>query len=412
MNFNPAKRAPSDISRVDNDENVNWEHDLKYLGLDCNYNGNPVGNNSVNSTAGGGIDLATAAGQTHYEKGISIEATDHMPIRVNGSHGANGSEGDSVYKEAFTSTDNLANYSRIKYYIAGKGYNSFKGVFGLSNGRWNHDKTDGTIRIYVDDVCKFTHNLKNEIGPFEVELDITGAETFSIQVDPENVNQRPAVVADNWCWGDIVHIGEARFIVGVEDATCSYIDELTTAGALATEHDLKAYQLGTMPGVWVGNGEQKTYAHAIKVEPTDHSTTGTNPIDRQGDDVYKQKFVDEDNLINYSRVKYDIQGMGFSRFRATFGNHTWNHQYTNFMLRIYVDDTCVLEQIGNGTVLPFDIDINVQGAKTITIQVDPENIYGTKTGVSTNWCWGDIMYLGWARFLSSDMALVPSVVVD
>lgn len=402
----------SDISRVDNDGNVNWEHDLKYLGLDCNYNGNPVGNNSVNSTAGGGIDLATAAGQTHYEKGISIEATDHMPIRVNGSHGANGSEGDSVYKEAFTSTDNLANYSRIKYYIAGKGYNSFKGVFGLSNGRWNHDKTDGTIRIYVDDVCKFTHNLKNEIGSFEVELDITGAETFSIQVDPENVNQRPAAVADNWCWGDIVHIGEARFIVGVEDATCSYIDELTTAGALATEHDLKVYQLGTMPGVWVGNGEQKTYAHAIKVEPTDHSTTGTNPIDRQGDDVYKQKFVDEDNLINYSRVKYDIQGMGFSRFRATFGNHTWNHQYTNFMLRIYVDDTCVLEQIGNGTLLPFDIDINVQGAKTITIQVDPENIYGTKNGVSTNWCWGDIMYLGWARFLSSDMALVPSVVVD
>lgn len=398
----------SDISRVSSDGSINWEHDLKYLGLDCNYNGSPVGSNSVNSTTGGGIDLATATGRMHYEKGISIEATDHMPVRTNGSHGANGSEGDNVYKEAFTSADNLANYSRIKYYIAGKGYNTFKGIFGLSNGRWNHDKTDGTIRIYVDDVCRFTHNLKNEMEPFEVELDITGAETFSIQVDPENVNQRPAAVADNWCWGDIVHIGEARFIVGDEDATCSYVDELAAAGTLPTEHDLKVYQLGTMTGVWVGSGEQQTYAHAIKMEPTDHSTTGTNPIDRQGDDVYKQKFIDEDDIINYSRVKYDIQGMGFSRFRATFGNYTWNHQYTNFMLRIYVDDVCVLEQVGDGTVTPFDIDINVQGAKTLTIQVDPENIYGTKAGVSTNWCWGDIMYLGWARFLLSDTVLIPS----
>ena len=78
------------------------------------------------------------------------------------------------------------------------------------------------------------------------------------------------------------------------------------------------------------------------------------------------------------------------------------------MLRIYVDDVCVLEQVGDGTVTPFDIDINVQGAKTLTIQVDPENIYGTKAGVSTNWCWGDIMYLGWARFLLSDTVLIPS----
>ena len=397
----------SDIPRLDENGTVNWEHDLKYLGLDCNYNGSPVGDNSFNSTTGGGVDLATSTGYVHYEKGLSLEPTDHMPIRANGSHGANGSEGDDVYKAAFTSADNLQNYSRIKYNIAGKGFNTFKGTFGLSNGRWNHDKTDGTIRIYVDDECKFTHNLMNQIEPFEVELDITDAETFSIQIDPENVNQRPAAVIDNWCWGDIVHIGDARFIIGDETAECSFIDELTSAGMLPTEHDLKVYQLGTMTGVWVSSSEQDTYSHAIKMEPTDHSTTGSNPIDRQGDDVYKQAFITTNSLIDYSRVKYNIENLGFSRFRATFGNYTWNHPYTNFMLRIFVDDVCVMEQIGDGTVDPFDIDINVQGARTLTIQVDPENIYGTKAGVSTNWCWGDIMYLGWARFLMSDTELTP-----
>lgn len=380
-------------------------HDLKYLGLDCNYSGTPVGDDSSDSASNGGVDLATATGRIHFSKGLSIEPTDHMPTRANGNHGANGNEGDDVYKESFTSADNLANYSRIKYNIADKGYNSFKGTFGLSNGRWNHDKTDGTIRIYVDDICVFEHNLKNEMAPFEVEVDVTAAETFSIQIDPENVNQRPATVDDNWCWGDIVYIGDARFIVGDDDAQCSYIDDLTVAGALPTTHDLKVYQMGTMNGVWVANNKQETYDHAIKIEPTDHSTTGTGPIDRQGDDVYKQKFVDANDLINYSRVKYNIRGLGFSRFRATFGNYTWNHQYTNFMFRIYVDDTCVLERVGDGTITPFDIDINVQGAQTLTIQVDPENIYGTKTGVDTNWCWGDIMYLGWARFLMSETEL-------
>lgn len=391
----------SDIPQKNADGSLNWWHDFKYLGLNCsyyNYSGSSrvFGDNTYNTLKSGntdGIPLATSTGTLKFTKGLSIEATDHSPS------GANSTMGDDVYKAKIVSDSGLSEYSRIEYNIEGKGYNTFKGTFGLY--RYDHEKTDGTIRIYVDDKCVAAYNLINKVDPFEVVVDITGAKTFSIQIDPENVNQRPETVANNWCWGDIVYIGDARFITGSEDGEIFYVDDLTAAGQLPTEHDLKVYQLGTMSGVYVASGKTETYTHAIKIEPTDHSTTGTGPIDRMGDDVYKKLFTDADNLINYSRVKYDIEGKGFSRFRATFGNYKWDHQYTNMMLRIYVDDKLVLEQASSGTVTPFDIDINVQGAKTLTIQVDPENIYGTKAGVDTNWCWGDIMYLGSARFLKS-----------
>ena len=386
----------SDIPQYDDDGNRNWWHDFKYLGLDTGYNGSYAKGDNTYYQGSGGVPLAYTVGkQTTVSKGLSIEATDHCP-----RNGVNSKMGDDVYKAKVVAESGLSEYSRIEHNIEGKGYNTFKGTFSFYNLS-THAKTNGTIRIWVDDVCVAEYNMIKGVAAFDVEVDITGAKTFSIQIDPENVNEGTDAVSDNWCWGDIVHIGNARFITGDENGEIFYVDELTSAGQLPTEHDLKVYQLGTMSDVYVASGTKATYTHAIKMEPTDHSTTGTGPIDRMGDDVYKQLFVDADDLINYSRVKYDIEGKGFSRFRATFGNYTWDHKYTNLMLRIYVDDALVLEQVCDGTVTPFDIDVNVQGAKTLTIQVDPENIYGSKTGVSTNWCWGDIVYLGSARFLKS-----------
>lgn len=393
-----------------------WTHNLSGYGRDTDYSGNTKGNDTCYTGSGGFYIPITGSERKKFSKGVVFEGTDHKMSPA----GANGTEGDSVYKNSTVQNDGLANYSRIKYTIEGEGYQFFRGTVGLSDTRFDHPVTDGTLRFYADDRQLAEYPFKGGMKAFDVELSIEGAKTFSIQIDPENVNGAPNAQTDNWCWGDIICIGDARFESTGNSAYVSDIDRTDAAGNEKWTHDIKFYgrDRGYSDGSKVnipyeaGNNDYKTYSKGISMEATDHmipknGTQGANGS--EGDDVYKKNTVEKYGLENYSRIRYSIAGDGYVRFRGTVGlsEGRFNHDKTDGTLRFYADDKLLAEYPFKAGLKPFEVDLAIADAKTFTIQIDPENVNGVPGAVADIWCWGDIIYIGDARFVKASNQLVP-----
>ncbi len=406
---------PSKIVYLSDIDKAKWTHNLCGYGRDTDYNGGTKGYDTCYTGSGGFYIPLTNSKQAKFSKGIVFEGVDHKP---NGANATN-NDGCKANKDAIVATDGLANYSRIKYNIAGEGYQVFRGTVGLSNGRFNHDKTDGTLRFYADDELLAQYPFKGGMEAFDVELNIEGAETFSIQIDPENVNGVPGALADNWCWGDIICIGNARFESTGNSVYVSDIDQKDALGNEKWTHDIKfygrdrGYSSGSKVNIAYGAGktDYKTFPKGISMEATDHmipkdGKQGANGS--EGDDVYKKNTVENYGLENYSRIRYSIAGDGYIRFRGTVGlsEGRFDHDKTDGTLRFYADNKLLAEYPFKGGLAPFEVDFGITDAKTFTIQIDPENVNGVAGAVADNWCWGDIIYIGDARFVKASKQLV------
>ena len=114
------------------------------------------------------------------------------------------------YRQTFVNGDDgkeFANYSSVTWNIDGKGYDVFRCTFGPRGGNtWS--ATDLNVNIYVDGVLRFTKNIRRWTGATDVEVDLTGAKTFTIQLDPLGDGTK----TDDLASGDILIFGDARFV--------------------------------------------------------------------------------------------------------------------------------------------------------------------------------------------------------
>ena len=183
--------------------------DSAILGKNLNYYAKDMGYNQAL------MEIPNTDGtQLTFSKGITLEGTAHK-----GS--------DAAYKQPFTDSGTLSEYSRVEYNLEGLGVTTFKGTMGVTYGRKDHAQTSMTVRFYVDDVlvkeqivhsCNANTNYDTTGRAAQIEIDLTGAKTFSIQVDPENRTEELGYTgqgvgsASDWAWGDIITIGNARLL--------------------------------------------------------------------------------------------------------------------------------------------------------------------------------------------------------
>ena len=165
------------------------------------------------------------------------------------------------YRQTFVNGDDgkkFEDYSSVTWNIDGKGYDVFRCTLGARGGNTG-SATDVNVNIYVDGVLRFTKNIRRWTGATDVEVDLTNAKTFTIQIDPLGDGTK----TDDLASGDILIFGDARFVKLVNRLTHTHTYD---------------------PNVWVageyghwnacsGCSEHLNYeAHMWGAEPTD-----TNP---------------------------------------------------------------------------------------------------------------------------------------
>lgn len=114
------------------------------------------------------------------------------------------------YRQTFVNGDDgkaFADYSSVTWNIDGKGYDVFRCTLGPRGGN-TLSATDVNVNIYVDGVLRFTKNIRRWTGATDVEVDLTNAKTFTIQIDPLGNSHYTADLAS----GDILIFGDARFV--------------------------------------------------------------------------------------------------------------------------------------------------------------------------------------------------------
>ena len=114
------------------------------------------------------------------------------------------------YRQTFVNGDDgkkFADYSSVTWNIDGKGYDVFRCTLGPRGGN-TRSATDVNVNIYVDGVLRFTKNIRRWTGATDVEVDLTNAKTFTIQIDPLGNSHYTADLAS----GDILIFGDARFV--------------------------------------------------------------------------------------------------------------------------------------------------------------------------------------------------------
>ena len=114
------------------------------------------------------------------------------------------------YRQTFVNGDDgkkFENYSSVTWNVDGKGYDVFRCTLGPRGGN-TYSATDVNVNIYVDGVLRFTKNIRRWTGATDVEVDLTGAKTFTIQIDPLGDGSYTADLAS----GDILIFGDARFV--------------------------------------------------------------------------------------------------------------------------------------------------------------------------------------------------------
>ena len=114
------------------------------------------------------------------------------------------------YRQTFVNGDDgkeFADYSSVTWNINGKGYDVFRCTLGPRGGNtWS--ATDVNVNIYVDGVLRFTKNIRRWTGATDVEVNLTNAKTFTIQIDPLGDGTK----LDDLASGDILVFGDARFV--------------------------------------------------------------------------------------------------------------------------------------------------------------------------------------------------------
>ncbi len=98
-------------------------------------------------------------------------------------------------------------YSSITWNIDGRGYDQFKCTLGP---RWDKQAsaTDVTVIFYVDGVEVLRKNIRSKTLGTDIDIDLTNAKTFTIQLDPLGDGSYTADLAS----GDILVFGDARFV--------------------------------------------------------------------------------------------------------------------------------------------------------------------------------------------------------
>ena len=163
------------------------------------------------------------------------------------------------YRQTFVNGDDgkeFADYSSVTWNIDGKGYDVFRCTLGPRGGNtWS--ATDLNVNIYVDGVLRFTKNIRRWTGATDVEVDLTGAKTFTIQLDPLGDGTK----TDDLASGDILIFGDARFV--------KLANRLTHTHMPASEWTQGEY------GHWnacSGCAEHLNYAaHVLSGEPTEQT---------------------------------------------------------------------------------------------------------------------------------------------
>lgn len=163
------------------------------------------------------------------------------------------------YRQTFVNGDDgkeFADYSSVTWNIDGKGYDVFRCTLGPRGGNtWS--ATDLNVNIYVDGVLRFTKNIRRWTGATDVEVDLTGAKTFTIQLDPLGDGTK----TDDLASGDILIFGDARFV--------KLANRLTHTHTPASEWTQGEY------GHWhacSGCAEHLNYeAHVLSGEPTEQT---------------------------------------------------------------------------------------------------------------------------------------------
>ena len=161
------------------------------------------------------------------------------------------------YRQTFVNGDDgkkFADYSSVTWNIDGKGYDVFRCTLGPRGGN-TRSATDLNVNIYVDGVLRFTKNIRRWTGATDVEVDLTGAKTFTIQLDPLGDGTK----TDDLASGDILIFGDARFV--------KLANRLTHTHTPASEWTQGEY------GHWhacSGCAEHLDYAaHTLSGEPTE-----------------------------------------------------------------------------------------------------------------------------------------------
>lgn len=318
---------------------------------------------------------------------------------------------DATIKQEYVDANNLIGYSSVTFNIEGKGYTTFSATMSPDSGRKNHANLSCTVRFYVDGVCVKEQKMhgSSDYWGLDVEIDLTGAKTVTIQVDPENVDGIGK--SGDWANGDIITFGNAKFSNQMDNMPeTTYVSDLSDSYIL--NKNLNYYSKDTgynTSAMEIPNtdGSKLTFAKGITLEGTAH---------KGSDAEYKQPFVDSNTLSEYSRVEYNLEGLGVTTFKGTMGltYSRRDHAQTSMTVRFYVDDVLVEEYIlhpcnantnYDTSGRAAEIEIDLTGAKTFTIQVDPENrteelgYTNQGTGSATDWAWGDIIIIGDARFL-------------
>ena len=332
----------------------------------------------------------------------------------------------------------FADYSSVTWNIDGAGYQKFLCTFGPRGGN-TRSATDVTVNMYVDGVLKFTKNVRRWTGATDVEINLASAKTFTIQIDPLGAGTK----TDDLASGDILIFGNARFIkekpqqptVTKPQDKNIYLSDLAdsehTAAkkvsdqddgngtpTIAVSEDASGIHYmnknsGDNNKIWgyshVDDNSPKedviSFEKRLEMEPLVAAQVG-NIYGKARDAAkgtlemeYRQTFVDGDDgkeFEDYSSVTWDIEDEGYDVFRCTFGprgGNTWSA--TDVTVNMYVDGELRFTKNIRRWTGATDVEIDLTGAKTFTIQLDPLGD-GTKTDDLAS---GDILIFGDARFV-------------
>ena len=350
---------------------------------------------------------------------------------------------EQSYRESFVNGTNgrkYIDYSSVTWDISGKGYESFDATVGVRYPTSSYNtsaNSDVVINFYVDGVlvpnatCKF---LGSSAGASEdrtskdVHIDLIGAKTFTIQVDPYGQGK---LKLDDYANQDITVFGNAKFsreklqgptTTKPQDEIvylCENIIDPTPDACLSISASRTVTESAPASGVHFMNkddptdnstygsslSDQVTFQHWLRIEPLVAEQvgwiTGTSKSEAMGagEIAYRDLFVNGvggKKFSDYSSITWNIEGKGYDQFKCTLGPR-WNKQgsATDVTVIFYVDGVEVLRKNIRSKTLGTDINIDLTGAKTFTIQLDPLGD-GTKTDDLAS---GDILIFGDARFV-------------
>lgn len=377
----------------------NLTDDTKLIGVDAN-------GNEVTYTKGFTMHGITSYGMKHGEPELNSDGS---------------GKSDSTIKQKYVSTNNLEQYSSIAFDVTN--YERFTTTLSIADAQKGHQNASGTIRFYTDGELVQEMKFSGTTYATEIDLDLTNVSRLTVQVDPENSDGIGN--SDDWAHGDIITFGNAKFTKVKTKTTTVYLDTVTNAIDNTTNntnapavHWLRKNQNQAMYDT--DGTSSKTYSHNLVIEPlVNAQVTAAGSTES----AYREAYVngtDGKKYIDYSSVTWDIAGKGYTAFQSTvgvrYGNEaTGGSRNADVKINFYVDGTLkkAITFLGGGAANPDvaakDVTIDLTGAKTFTIQVDP---YGQGVQKMDDYANQDITIFGDARFTTTKLVQAPDTVVE